>query len=169
MYFFRGLTSNQIICFAHNIIIDTINIGTVHIWFLNLSGEYYVVLASILLIDFACRLAALWNVIIWWMWWRSAWNEGLIGIIKTNPQTVKPYWDVLLKSWNTKTFKYYNLCSIIIVTGQVVNILRLRENGHYFADNIFKWIFLNENVWISIKISLKYVLNGPIEDNPIMV
>ena len=26
-----------------------------------------------------------------------------------------------------------------------------------FADRIFKYIFLNENVWILIKISLKFV------------
>ena len=27
-----------------------------------------------------------------------------------------------------------------------------------FADDIFKYIFLNENVWISLEISLKFVL-----------
>ena len=32
------------------------------------------------------------------------------------------------------------------------------------TDNIFKCIFLNENVWISIKISLKFVLKGPINN-----
>ena len=36
-----------------------------------------------------------------------------------------------------------------------IKILRMRQNGHYFTDNTFKWIFLNENVCISIKISLK--------------
>ena len=39
------------------------------------------------------------------------------------------------------------------------NTLR-RQNGRHFADDIFKWIFLNENVWISIKISLKFVPQG---------
>ena len=29
------------------------------------------------------------------------------------------------------------------------------KNGRHFADNIFKCIFLDENVWISIKISLR--------------
>ena len=32
--------------------------------------------------------------------------------------------------------------------------LRSRQNGRYFADDIFKSIFLNENAWISITISL---------------
>ena len=31
-----------------------------------------------------------------------------------------------------------------------------------FPDDIFKCIFLNENVWISIKVSLKFVPRGPI-------
>ena len=26
---------------------------------------------------------------------------------------------------------------------------RLRQNGHHFADDISKWIFFNENIWIS--------------------
>ena len=30
-------------------------------------------------------------------------------------------------------------------------------NGHHFPDDIFKCIFLNENVFIAIKISLKFV------------
>ena len=32
------------------------------------------------------------------------------------------------------------------------------------ADNIFKCIFLNENTWISIEISLKFVPKGPINN-----
>ena len=31
------------------------------------------------------------------------------------------------------------------------------QNGRHFADDMFKCIFLNENFWISNKISLKYV------------
>ena len=50
-----------------------------------------------------------------------------------------------------------------------VNSLRPKQNGRHFADDIFKSIFLNENVWISIKISLKFVLKGPINDIPALV
>ena len=39
----------------------------------------------------------------------------------------------------------------------MINILRPRPKGHHFPDDIFKCIFLNGNVWIVIKISLKYV------------
>ena len=35
-----------------------------------------------------------------------------------------------------------------------------------FADNNFLCIFINENVWISNKISLKYVPHGPIDNKP---
>ena len=44
------------------------------------------------------------------------------------------------------------------------NTLRLRQNGHHFPDDIFNCIFLNENVWISTKISLKFVPKGPINN-----
>ena len=49
------------------------------------------------------------------------------------------------------------------------NTLRPRQNGRYFADDIFKCIFLNENVWIPIKISMKFVPKGPINNIPALV
>ena len=36
-------------------------------------------------------------------------------------------------------------------------------------NGIFKWIFLNENVWISIKISLKFAPRRPINNIPALV
>ena len=45
-----------------------------------------------------------------------------------------------------------------------VNTLRPRLNGRHFADDIFKGIFLNENVWIPIKFSLKFVPKGQINN-----
>ena len=42
---------------------------------------------------------------------------------------------------------------------QMFNTLRLRQNGRHFADDTFKCIFMNENVWITINISLKFFLN----------
>ena len=44
------------------------------------------------------------------------------------------------------------------------NTLRPRQNGRHFADDIFKRIFFNENVWIPIKISLKFVPTGSINN-----
>ena len=61
--------------------------------------------------------------------------------------------------------------STIPLSGPIrqINILRPRQNGCHFPDDIFKWIFLNENVWISINISLKFVPRGPINNIPTLV
>ena len=45
-----------------------------------------------------------------------------------------------------------------------INTLRPRQNGRHFPGDIFKCIFLNENVDISIKISLKFVHKCPINN-----
>ena len=42
--------------------------------------------------------------------------------------------------------------------------LRPRQDGRYFADDVLKCFFLNENVWISLKIPLKLVPKGPINN-----
>ena len=49
------------------------------------------------------------------------------------------------------------------------NTLRPRQNGCHFAEDILKCIFLNENVWIPIKISLKFVPKDPINNKPALV
>ena len=49
------------------------------------------------------------------------------------------------------------------------NTLGPRQNGCHFADDIFKCIFVNENVWIPIKMSLKFVPKGPINNIPALV
>ena len=46
-----------------------------------------------------------------------------------------------------------------------IRTLRPRQNGRHFADDIFKCIFLNENVWFPIKISVNCVPKGPIDNN----
>ena len=55
-------------------------------------------------------------------------------------------------------------CEVWNMSKYVLNTLRPRQNGRHFPDDIFKWIFLNENVWISISISLKFVPRGPINN-----
>ena len=45
----------------------------------------------------------------------------------------------------------------------------LRQNGRHFPDDISKWIFKNENAWIWIKISFKFVPRGPINNIPASV
>ena len=49
------------------------------------------------------------------------------------------------------------------------NTLRPRQNGRHFADDIFKCIFVNKNIWIASKILLKFVPKGPINNIPSLV
>ena len=50
-----------------------------------------------------------------------------------------------------------------------INTLRPRQNGRHFADDTFNRLFVNENVRISIKFSLKFVPKGPINNIPALV
>ena len=52
-------------------------------------------------------------------------------------------------------------CNEVVNIYGRLNTLWLRQNGRHFPDDIFKCISLNENVCISIKISLKFVPGGP--------
>ena len=49
------------------------------------------------------------------------------------------------------------------------NTLRPKQDDRHFPDNILKCIFLNENVQISIKISLKFIPKGSINNIPALV
>ena len=49
------------------------------------------------------------------------------------------------------------------------NILRPRQDGRLFPDDIFKSIFFNENVQILIKISPTFVPKAPINNIPLLV
>ena len=43
--------------------------------------------------------------------------------------------------------------------------MRPRANGRQSANDIFKFIFVNEKCYILIQISLEYVPDGPISNN----
>ena len=70
-------------------------------------------------------------------------------------------WDILYNSiWNPY---------LIIMESTCFNTLRSKQNGRHFPDNIFICIFLNENIRISVKISLKFIPKGPINTIPALV
>ena len=79
----------------------------------------------------------------------------------------------------SKFVSMYSLCHCIVIINNVLYsvicianaTLRSIQNGRHFPDDIFKIIFLNENVHISIsiKISLKCVPRGPINNIPALV
>ena len=54
----------------------------------------------------------------------------------------------------------------VIMLYATINTLTPWRNGRHFADDIFKCNFLDENVWIPIKISLTFVPQGPINNIP---
>ena len=81
----------------------------------------------------------------------------LHNVISYTGMTTSSYWI------RTQVLCFHMSCQAMI------DSLRLRWNRLRFADDIFKWIFLNENVWISIKISLKFVPLGPINNIPALV
>ena len=64
------------------------------------------------------------------------------------------------------SLEWYNkYWPMILRCGDILrNTLRPRQHGRHFADDTFIGIFLNENVRISIKISLKFVPKGPINN-----
>ena len=71
---------------------------------------------------------------------------------------------------------YCSTCGVHIMPEQMVrkgisliNTLRPRQNGRRFTDDTFQRIFLNGNVKFSIKISLKFVPKGQINNIPALV
>ena len=52
----------------------------------------------------------------------------------------------------------------VVTDSLSLNALRPRQHDRHFADDIFRCIFLNENIKILIKISLKFIPKGPINN-----
>ena len=86
-------------------------------------------------------------------------------------QHVEPVWHMYTAHMAYKSMDNSRNCFPGIQNGQgiVFNTLRQRQNERHFADDIFKCIFVNENVWISIIISLKFVPKGPINNTAALV
>ena len=80
-------------------------------------------------------------------------------------------------SWQAKLWFHHCFCEkaaclltrIGLWAHKVLNTLRPRQNGRHFPDGIFKCMFLNENVWIAIEISLKFIPKGLINNIPALV
>ena len=66
-------------------------------------------------------------------------------------------------------YKGFSLNSIRWYFWQNFHMLRPRQNGRHFPDDIFKGIFWNENVWVLNNISLRFVPRRPINNNPTLV
>ena len=102
--------------------------------------------------------------------WASSIDPSMLHILNTwNRSSHVKVFHVL---WDITTT--YHLSAIMWHQGITMNIFfigsgnssRPRQNGRHFAGGIFKCIFLNENVWIPIKILLMFVPKGPINNIP---
>ena len=81
-----------------------------------------------------------------------------------------PFW---LYRWiwkNNKRFNKEMYDNIMNVSGynSIITTLKPRQSGPYFHDDIFKCVFLNENVWISIENSPNFVAKGPVNNIPVL-
>ena len=132
-------------------------------------------------------------------WFETTWRACDIAFMKRNissapwtilPMVVEPFWTqihstpYINKKHNTSNIQSYlfsrdclSQCYLANKTAMLssewwfdsFNTLRPRQNGRHFADDIFNCIFLNENVWIPIRISLKFVPKGQINNIPALV
>ena len=84
--------------------------------------------------------------------WLSFWQH-LVHSVMTNSLCDKPFLSVIRR--NTSNFDALTHWG--------------RDKWPPFSDDIFKCIFLNENVFILIKISLKFVPKGQINNIPALV
>ena len=118
----------------------------------------------------------------WWIWINTSCEFIMNDCITTTKQnTTKPCayflgytvyvsvnW-IIIGSDNGLLSVWRQVITWTNVEYLSINTLTLRQNGRRFPDDTFKCIFLNENARISIKISLKFVPKGPINNIPALV
>ena len=75
-------------------------------------------------------------------------------------------WKQQIKSKPQASLSLFLLCTMWWYVGILIafTTLRVIQNGHHFADDMFNCIFLNEYLWILDEISLKYIPLGLIDN-----
>ena len=106
------------------------------------------------------RLSAHW-FLVYAIFWENYehWKASIWYMVICSLKVYNIFWRNY-ELWKASIW-YIMICSF--------NTLRPRQNGRHFADDILKCIFLNENVWISINISMRFVPSGPINNVPTFV
>ena len=96
-----------------------------------------------------------------WFWKALAFEETteklLIFVWSSSSLLMAFHWCVII-AFLFKLWQYF--------TAAHSQHMSQRQNCCHFTDNIFKCIFLNENVWTSLKISLKFVPEIQINNIP---
>ena len=93
----------------------------------------------------------------------SCFAEFISGKLFFELTSFSQYWGDAY-SWNSASW-----ISFVQASLYTFNTLRPRQNGCHFADDVFKGIFFNGNITIPIKISLKFVPKGLINNIPALV
>ena len=102
------------------------------------------------------------------LWWVNIGScEGLVP--SANKPVPEPMWNSLLMCINSRCCDMPHRHPSIPNLLCFCNTLKPRQHGRHFTDDIFKCIFSSENVWISMKNSLYFVPNGPINSIPTLV
>ena len=117
-------------------------------------------------------------------------NFDVLFDLRLNKRSSKPTWGWWFETPSCSLWRHSNgfcsasicmmfmVCCVLLQSGngwfypppsELLNTLRPRQNGRHFPDDIFKCIFLNKNVWISIKISQQFVPEFPIDTKPSLV
>ena len=104
---------------------------------------------------------------------RLQWGQQLVGLLPSRLYRYKlscPQESILsiiqICKWATDIYARSILCPL---QGSNIYTLRPRQNDRHFADDVFKHIFLNENAWIAIQISLKCIHRGSMNNMPALV
>ena len=105
---------------------------------------------ALIMMSLECFNDTSWGLSYWWGVAKPAWYWGMDKKLHPHKITVCKYFPMPQLQWQ-------------------FNTLRPRQNGRRFTENVFKRMFLNENVWISLKISLQFVSKGPINNIPALV
>ena len=85
-----------------------------------------------------------------------------------NTEVISKQFTILISFWY-HTFLCVKTVDSTWPSNVLWPMLRPRQNGRHFTDYIFKCVFLNEDIWILIDISLKFVPKGPINNIPALV
>ena len=88
------------------------------------------------------------------------------NVMNLHRRDYKPFPETMMTKF-IEAYRYHQAQCTNTVIG--VNLLGPKQNGCHFADDVFKRIFYNENVWISLKISMKFVPKAPINNIPALV
>ena len=104
--------------------------------------------------------------IVVWAWWLPFFSLTFsYKLSLENVFWLVCHWRLLLRIQLTMNQHWFE----VMAQHWIVNTLRPRQNGRHFTDDTFKRISVNENVRISIKFSLKFILKCPINNIPALV